>query len=818
MEKFTHTFNNFTGTVSNKNTEGVNGSKRILNFEIHKKPGVLTLRPKYMLKYEAPSINDEVLFDRIKDLEYITFENFADKSIENQEMEVTCEIQKGEITALDGSGIEDTIPTLLFWIRPYFRGYWIDGWEWLNKIVITKTVSEPDETYKSKIDIYGELGDIRQWTVYNKTKGNISQVIDYKEAEGGNTTIHHTLFNNNWEDGDIIYLFKNYFSSDFMNYNFIADEYEINFHTVVNDLRISFGSEKYRLAAGIGYRNKYFKVKGFGFSVHPDIDNEETLTNFSNISRIIFDPYTLYPGTGEYGLKLVKLSNGNLPAGDYQFKLIGVIDSSNKLLLAENKITVSGSYNIAVYPYARLGNHNKRITDLEVYFSSDGKAFYLFNNYNISETEFSPTDYIINEDGQLILESVDSIELYTNEDAASKDSETDSVGLWKIWRGTFLPGTVESVNDGYESSYSIKYTNRTILPYETTGIQHEVYDVKELTDYTITFDAKSDIYRTLELFFLGNSYFYVGQPKVVVDVKNIWTNIQITLTTPKFTSEIYKYLVIIANDLTSDSTFQIDNMSIKEKSNSILTDDTAAEESIKSRLGYTPTKNIVSSWDQALILNGKTFLVNPVIDEERFINYIFRSHISSDSVMYDVITSQNRINLEKFDGDFLVGVFKTNEKDLAILKNNSVTIIDPETGYERLSDKTIGCISKASIQNNFWCDKQDAFGIINGTITNLTEDTIRDKLNNSEEKEKIYSVIDRYGTYRIRLYDINTEWIYTKLGWIEQSKDIFPKIYREGVGRIVWFMDEEGNIYSEPETIEEIIGYGTKYGAANQEF
>lgn len=250
--------------------------------------------------------------------------------------------------------------------------------------------------------------------------------------------------------------------------------------------------------------------------------------------------------------------------------------------------------------------------------------------------------------------------------------------------------------------------------------------------------------------------------------------------------------------------FSADKLSIKVKSNSLVNTLTATTE-MKAELGYTPTHNLVRGWDQALSLRGRTYYLNPYI-EKRHENFVLVSHIHSNgSYMYDIASFSNFRELEKFDSNEAIGIALLPTMELLILKDSSITTIDPDTGAAREPIFGVSCISRNSIVNMngiiFWCGGEDIYvlNIGKGFHTEpLLKNTIRDLYLALSDKSSIQCVRDKHNTYRLRTYkpELKTEYVLSENGWVEEKKWHFPEIYRAGFRNKLYFLSL-GNIYTE---------------------
>ena len=120
---------------------------------------------------------------------------------------------------------------------------------------------------------------------------------------------------------------------------------------------------------------------------------------------------------------------------------------------------------------------------------------------------------------------------------------------------------------------------------------------------------------------------------------------------------------------------------------------------LTEELGYTPTKDYVDSFDQAIITQGRLFVLNPYIDK-RYSNKLFYSHISgAGAYMYDAITAENYSDLDNKDGNDVVGLEILPNMDFAVFRQSSIQRLDPNTGSVVETVLGIGAVSKRSIVN-----------------------------------------------------------------------------------------------------------------------
>lgn len=830
------------------------------NLDVHEKPGTLTLRPGYELKYTKP-------YDaRIQSSGFISFENFYDKTADPDGQEITVLIQKGTVATgeTDGFDITDEVITsdfdvsvdlvysdiesgsvvvttigggttydetddytidyddgtitvlstgamadstgyeidyvsLIpdtqtqpnFWARPSWGGStWVNSWEWLNEVVITKVKTATHGTTATMLHLTTDKADdyFVGWTIWNKTQDIVSQIITSKFDSGGNR-INHTLYNSDYLVDDVIYLFKNYINPTYLEEMNNATAQEIVFHNVLNDLRIGFGGKENRVGLSIGYRNKYFKIKSFDFSfVHADLDTD-ALVAFSHINGLILDEYSFL--AKPYGIGLTESDSGTLDNGIYNFRLTGLLDDNSELLLAEDEITTTGGNQIEISPHLTLGKHNKRITDFKVYYSTDeGKTYHKIFEVAVSKDSLSLTDFIVDDDGKLVLGGTGtSIPLAEN---AVSVADTDRTSGWS----GFTLGLI-STNDA-QDNFAIRGLVAGIIGHTFQSVD----DIIKGESYNVSIYSKVSDDPTATIYFANSSNETIPLSNEV-DL-SVTTSYVLTEDVLIPTSSDIDLLVIKVIRTAAPSYFYFDILDISV-STTIMTSTTTPGTEISAAMGYTPSFNLVQDWEQCLVFNGRGHYLNPYIEVKRD-NFIMKSAISA-GWMYDAVTNIGSgifNELDKFDGSKTVGMALLPNADLLILKDQSAMIIDPDTNLTRDFGRGKGCIARESIvtlsDSIMWCGLEDIYMISPSgalEVHGILDKTIRDLYLADRTKNKIIAIRDKYNAYRFRLYNAPTkkEYMLTDRGWIEQVKYLFVNVYRIGFNNQIWFSNL-GDIYA----------------------
>ena len=526
------------GMSTNKVNPGNKSAKRLLNLHNHEQPGKLCLRPGYEEKYEKPSTNT------ITNLGFLNFGLFYDRQANEEGQEVTCLIQRGDLQSVVSS-VDETMSMLCFWIRPYWNGEeWIDKWLWLNKTIITAIDTGSDSVYPNMIKIPANAtntieddlnynwsdGCLNRFTIYNKTKDEYARVISSK-IDGDDIRICHTLYNSSWEQGDIVYISRNWIDLVYMSELVNVDWKEISFHNINHDLRIGFGGYQNRPGLMVGYRKKYLQLIEFDFkNLHPDIAGDDILEEFSTINEVVLDTVIL---NDSYGINLVSSTDedGSLDEGDYTIRLTGILDDYSEQLLTEASSTLDDGSTLEILPYVNMGLINPRITGYGIYYSVDNETFYQVIRYNLRENKYAASSWKIDSNGRLIpLQSLNStetdiLELHKESNAASSE-DTDSFGSCDVFNG----GELQVTDDAYDN-YALKFTSDILTSddsSERVGLIFPLSNIEKDCYYRITAQLK------MRSNFLEVYCLFMGESRKVLNRTVSKTEVSITYDEYRF--------------------------------------------------------------------------------------------------------------------------------------------------------------------------------------------------------------------------------------------------------------------------------------------
>lgn len=238
-----------------------------------------------------------------------------------------------------------------------------------------------------------------------------------------------------------------------------------------------------------------------------------------------------------------------------------------------------------------------------------------------------------------------------------------------------------------------------------------------------------------------------------------------------------------------------------------LTKDGSSE--LAAKLNYPITDDYVRGWDHAQVVDKVCYVINPYINGERLLNYIYFSPFSgAGASQYDALQSGNYISVDSHDGNNLKGLGVFSNANLAVFKTNTLQKVRSNTA--QVSDLIFGngLDTFRSIVNHgdrlTWCSQEDILST-NGAITQNTSDrTIRNlfraistKTNiiaTKEEKDNAYRFFD----------DSNTQYLLSPRGWVSIVTYFNPTDFIIAKDGTLWFM-KNGLIYN----------FGTYYNDIN---
>lgn len=812
------------GMATNPIKPGTKYAKRLLNVVPNERTGALTLRKGYALKYNPPE------HPLIINSKFLNFETFVDRQINNEGVEITCLIQKGEMKSLGMPESTERLKGFWFWIRPYWNGTaFIDEWQLLNEVIITK-VAGVDNNYLNRYKLYGSpyLHNITNnkfvgWILESR-KGN-SQVITHKNI-GAEIYVNLTNDDLYLEVDDVVYLHRCYLPRRINEelYNNVKRE-DIVFHRINHDLRIGFGGRENRDGLMIGYRKNYLatEIKDGKYN-HPEIQDPENQKLYRTLDRFIVD--TILPDKNVCDIEIIQIAGGD--KDHYYFRITTLIDGYQEILLQERYIKFDSGSKIKLITCVNTGFRNDRVNRIKVYISYDGKT------YNLLRTDIVRSNDIAHKKLQLIdgklKATYDQVDV-PNSCMTQPPNETDDLGGWHVVgveRQQLHELLVRGVYNGYEDDkpavpksgqYQMLYIEKgRNTPYFRDLAAFTTMEIRspQITTSRVHAQIKFSVYSRSDVTFIVTSEYPQGgqtPPSYPPPFRMITHGGKKEYVDYNFPLEIEGCIIIkTAGDVKEVILF--DNFEVTYESPlEIIGKEMSLE------MGYNPTHNLVRGWDDVVISRGRVYYLNPYIDK-RYINFMFVSLITpSGSFLWDISSPQNFREIAASDSSYAVGIEELPNNEILILKDSSImSMYDVGiSGIPREPVYGVDCISRNSIVNIngviYWCGKDEVYllDISRGLVPIKTiRDTIRELYLGIDNKKEIFAVRSRYNTYRIRINKPNekTEYVLTETGWVEERKYHFPEIYRYGVNNKIYFLSD-GKIYEEQlEYYNKVVVYG----------
>lgn len=799
------------------------------NLEPHVKPGLFTLREPYQLKYKKPVD----IYERINSEEFVSFDNFYEKTAREQ-AEVTVLISKGEVRAplINGSRITDYVfNSVNIYVRPHWSGSgWFNSWMWLNEPIITRITSAPDATYKNKIQVYGYHGNMLQWTLINVTKDKTIPYAILRSAQNGsNTDLWISTFDPDIDVNDDIVLMRNYIPIKYLiqNYNVLREE--ISFHRVQSKMRIGFGGKEGRIALGIDYAKNIIKAAPYQFT---DVDPLLDEFYFADCNRLIVQPYTLFNERDDFKLGII-IGTGTLAAGTYYFRLTGVLNDSDEVMVLQQQTTVEANKSFIAIPSIRAGALSRRLTNLKVYFSENGTDYYLWKEFPVVSfgDSISSQDWALNDDGYFTyLSAANALtppaEINTESNATSA-ADTNALGSWTGSNAAVVAATNFAVQstigaNGFPYPGLFFPINKFAEPLKPGRSYEVIVRHKGVTAFTQDQQVHIMLWKDDPA---GNNDVYIDT-NTIISLFTTFQTITFTLNVPETDENLSGfYLVFWAYGVdhnNSGDTYAIESLSIIEEDTVSINDVLLLGTEMSLELGYQATFNLVRDWMNAVYLNGRTY-VSPAYIEKRYETYVFGSQINGDGAnMYDVIPAGATVYpVDEYRGEIVTGMVVLHNLNIAIFTDGGLVILDPDTGNTREVARGFGLRCKGSImvfRGRIIYGSDDDFIQISASegyeAVPISSKSVREIYNNLTNKLLLTACFDRFGTYHVAIGE-EAEYrellLTTDRGWINQDREHYPQVFRNGLGGRVWFLNE-GDIYAMPYSEEEFVGYADLYG------
>ena len=828
---------------------------KCLNMESSNQPGILTLRPTYQQIYPAP------VDARIQNASFVSFDNFYDQAASSG-TEITIEVQNAQVVS-PGGIVPYSFNSVAIWMRPYFNGVeFIDAWQWLNETTITKLAVGPDSTYSNQMDIQGFNGDLTQWSIINVTKDNTNPAaILYSVQNGTNTTIYTSNYTNNWQAGDVVVLMRNYIPLKYLQAMNAVQQQQISFHRLPSKMRIGFGGQPGRVALSVEYVNRTLQLLPYDYgNIAPALVGKEV--NFATCNKFICCPYTQFnEGNQDFIMSITDDTGyGQSVSGTYYFRITAMLEGINELLVLNSSIYCPENNNrFSVRIGVRAGSMLRRLSDVNVYFSSStvptALDYYYWKTLNFSQGGNSLNGSVsLESNGYLYNPELTAI-MYT-ENSAVSPNQAASLGSWFTAFNVSTDSNRANLSvEGSSSPYAIRAVPPQNLAQIYMYIPFSALGAPGIQpgQYTLTLDilATQAAQMHASLIAISGGYQCVEIPVGVtwpITTSNVEYTIFITITSDILTQLnnylLNGYLFLGFAIVVNGATFTVSDyvqMKIFQLSPlpNIYADSSTQFGSLDSaQMGYTPTYNMVKDWLCAVILNATSYVGSAFITQ-KYGNLIFFSVITSNGSCYDVIPDVNFFNTDQdnFRGESVIGLTALLNSNLLSLTEGGGVIISLQTintvnissiaGQITEVARGYGVMTKDSIQKFrdtvYWATGEDIVKIAAQTGYEpvvLSEDSVRGIYNAIPDKTLVSACIDRFASYHMSLGPaaVISELMFTNGKWVEQNRENYPQVLRNGFMLVVFFADPLGNIYSVPQNVVETIGFADLYGKSYKEW
>lgn len=796
------------------------------NLEPHVEPGKFLLREPYQLRYKKPT---DPIYQRNNSEEFISFDNFYEKTARDQ-AEVTVLVSKAEINApiIGGSRITGyKYNSVNIYIRPYWTGsYWKNAWLWLNEPIITKVTVAPDATYKNKIQVSGYFGNMLQWTLLNVTKDKTVPYAILRSAQNGsNTDLWLSYWDPQFSVNDEIVLMRNYIPIKYLiqNYNVLREE--IHFHRILSRMRIGFGGKEGRMALGIDYEHKTLRLSNYNFSATDPLMDPLL---FANANKVIIQPYIQFnESNADFDIQINYTPGGVLGAGTYYFRMTAVYDDVDEVMVVEKSITTTAYFTFLPLPIIRLGSLSRRLSQVKIYFSENGLDYYFYKAFQLTSNSDSidAREWILGGDGYLSYNAVGSASNLHTELNAASGADANLLGSWFTTQEHCSVSVVAATNFAIE----LLSTGSNVT---TIRVAYPINKLSEILQpgrtYTIQLKHKTTKTGTsiVGIYMANNTRTVVRSLADIGINSSSYTDYSVDITIPNDITQPGEYNLEFSLGglgwIFSGNTYLIESFSITEKDTVVIRDpltDLGAE--MNSVLGYQPTFNLVRDWQNAIYLNGITY-VAPAFIEKRYNTYVFGSQINGDGAnMHDVIPAGGSVfPVDEYRGEIVTGMVVMHNLNIAVFTDGGLIVLDPDTGNTREVARGFGLKVKGSVMvfrgSIIYASDDDFIQISAATgyeAVPISTRSVRKIYNSLPDKLKLSACFDRFGTYHVALGEDAEfrELILTDRGWINQDRQHYPQVFRNGLGGRVWFLNN-GDIYAMPYSEEEFIGYADLYG------
>ena len=808
--------NDFKGIYSGTVKPPKNGASICRNFDLRNQSGVLEQRygsgKAFDNKPEGLSVSS---------ISFLDAESFYIPGVGSGQ-EITIQVGKGTITServTIGSQFTQAIP--LIWASHYWNGSaWVaktnttDHWNWLNETVCTRLQAvDPavaGHDYKIAVDILEDgravAGYFNGWYIENQTDGGVLRIVDsYVWNDGVNNKIAFKLDGNaniwNPANQGRLFIMKNYIPVANLVSMGVADRNDITFLKIRDEIRIAFGAKADRMALAVSYQKNYLNIKEFAVEAY----SSALISAYCKTDGLVISPYSLL--TDNVRLELTTVGSGTWPANTHYVKASATMAAGDELLVTEEtKLTTVSPTALYTNASIQVATLNLRAFSLKFYYSNDSllKVFYLIFIDKI-RSENKEDKFSVDIQGRMkLIDSLLEVHDPGTASAAAPVTVGDpaNVGDWELLGPQAALTAVADVGAGSVNVLDIEmveanYNNMGMFYYPSGGL----VGISSDSLYDVVMWLKRDAGTLVKVL---HAYFHdmqtgVDGPVTQVEFDGTWTEYTFQIQTP-VTSDASKLALYFYFDrnvlgvLPAGETVRFDRLSVKAYTQHTINELTVQQSEMNSEFGYTPTRNLIRSWDTGLVTAGKTFVTNVYI-EKLYTNKIFFSAVGgAGNSMYDVLVAGLFYDIENFDGNDVKKIELLSNADFLLLQSLASQRLDPDSGRTAsigLNSGTVQPFGSVNFGDKIiFPSKYDVMATSGIGVADISENTIRGLYRDLTDAEiaKMCASKDVYGGAYVLYSGRNTtkeEYILTKAGWIERRLAQEPQRY---------FVDRQGTL------------------------
>jgi len=570
-----------------------------------------------------------------------------------------------------------------------------------------------------------------------------------------------------------------------------------------DELRIAFGAKEDRIALAVSYQKSFLNIKEFDVNAY----SSGLIDAYCKTDGLILTPYSLL--IDSVSISLVETA-GTLPADKYYCKASGITVNGDEILLTEeSSIILSTTKNINIFTLINAALMNKKLFSLNFYTASDTglKVFYYFGEVLLQNTEERLPIFAVSKTGEIkITEDGSEYHDPTNLNSAANITSGDlsAISGWEEEGGAVgsllkpQAGLFGGADPAAQSDYVIDFQPSPASNRDWGFAKYRINNLPINTVFEIKFYMKRQAGTLIDqvTVILAKESYGSGGERTTVAINGTWTLYTVQLKSTDQTAFhllTFEFRNSTGQTFTSTDRVRFDLVSVKKPVSYLqLNPDTEQSVEMEAEFGYTPSRNLIRSWDWGLVTAGRTFVSNVFI-EKLYTNKIFFSPIGGDgNVMYDVLTAGNYYDVENFDGNDVRKIELLANADFLLLQSLAAQRLDPDTGRLASVGLATGIIQPHGSVNFgdrvMFPGKYDVL-VTNGLgVDNASKYTIRPYYRDLADADiaKMHAAADPFEK-AYSLYSGKTstkaEFILTESGWIERRMALEPQRYavnREG--------------------------------------